>query len=416
MITEVEDVFKTVGLLLFCLQYFFIAARSSSWNLFGRPGDGYYIAVNIGFPIQKFNLLIDTGSSNLAIAGKSYPGLESFYDPEKSTTFKYNGSEVKVVYTQGWWEGYMGQDFVHIPSLKYLQHVLADLSIITKTNGFYVNNSHWQVLGILGLAYSEIAKPEGFATSFFDSLSENLPVIVSDRFDIELCGPQNYTSKEKHFGKFSVGNSESICSRTEYSTLIKHRWYYEIEITGIRVGNKQVKIPCSDFNTPKTIVDSGTSNLQLSSRSYYSVLSELKRQTSAFFESDDDFWKGKKEICFSGAEEHFLFKVILQAFSSVWMDFFPSITIFLNRDEQTHFGIKLHPKSYLRPALNRTDQDCWLLGIELAEIGTVLGTVALEGLCVMFDRRKGFIYFSESKCGPPVSLTSIQNKSGELNY
>ncbi|KAB7498098.1 Beta-secretase [Armadillidium nasatum] len=182
----------------------------------------------------------------------------------------------------------MGQDFVHIPSLKYLQNVLADLSIITKTNGFYVNNSHWQ--GILGLAYSEIAKPQGVATSFFDSLSEDLPVIVNDRFDIELCGPQNYTSKEKHFGKFSVelknfcyyyyisyndGNSESICSRTEYSTLIKHRWYYEIEITGIRVGNKQVKIPCSDFNTPKTIVDSGTSNLQLSSKKLYWSLNKV---------------------------------------------------------------------------------------------------------------------------------------------
>lgn len=42
-----------------------------------------------------------------------------------------------------------------------------------------------------------------------------------------------------------------------------------------------------------------------------------------------------------------------------------------------------------------------------------LGAVILEGLCVTFDRAQGIITFSESTCGPPVTLNKIHNTAGK---
>ena len=50
--------------------------------------------------IFQFNLLVDSGSSNLAIAGASYSGIKYYFYPKESTTFIKNGTPVKVTYTQ----------------------------------------------------------------------------------------------------------------------------------------------------------------------------------------------------------------------------------------------------------------------------------------------------------------------------
>lgn len=40
------------------------------------------------------------------------------------------------------------------------------------------------------------------------------------------------------------------------------------------------------------------------------------------------------------------------------------------------------------------------------------GAVILEGLCVTFDRAQGVITFSESACGPSVTLSETHNTEG----
>lgn len=44
------------------------------------------------------------------------------------------------------------------------------------------------------------------------------------------------------------------------------------------------------------------------------------------------------------------------------------------------------------------------------------GAVILEGLCVVFDRSRGVITFSESTCGPSVTLGEIHNMAGEQRH
>ncbi|XP_018027781.1 uncharacterized protein LOC108683019 [Hyalella azteca] len=140
-----------------------------TWNLFGIPGDGYYIAAQIGTPPQQMNLVVDTGSSNLAVAGANSSELDSFFKPHASSSFVFiNDSHLKVSYSQGWWAGSLGTDLVEVPGLRCSFKTRSFVALITQSQGFYVNGSHWQ--GILGLAFPELAQPNRTVTPWFDSV------------------------------------------------------------------------------------------------------------------------------------------------------------------------------------------------------------------------------------------------------
>ena len=73
----------------------------------------------------------------------------------RSTTFKEMGKEVNVPYTQGSWNGILGQDYVTISSLPN-STVFATIACIDESDDFFINNSRWQ--GIMGLAFAGIAR------------------------------------------------------------------------------------------------------------------------------------------------------------------------------------------------------------------------------------------------------------------
>lgn len=61
------------------------------------------------------------------------------------------------------------------------------------------------------------------------------------------------------------GSSGSGCSPVAVSCPIRRKWFYEVVVMALSLRGKEVSIPCVKFNTDKTIVDSGTSNLRLPS-------------------------------------------------------------------------------------------------------------------------------------------------------
>ena len=73
----------------------------------------------------------------------------------RSSTYRDLGQSVHVPYTEGSWDGELGNDLVSIPSLPNVT-VHANIACITKSKGFYINGSNWQ--GILGLGYAAISR------------------------------------------------------------------------------------------------------------------------------------------------------------------------------------------------------------------------------------------------------------------
>lgn len=367
-----------------------------AWNLHGKPGDGYYTEVEIGTPPQKFSLLVDTGSSNLAIAGAPHEELDTYFATNNSSTYVDLGKDVKVEYTQGSWSGHLGRDRVRFPALLDSITVDTDLALITSSNNFYVNNSHWQ--GIVGLAFSALAQPQGKVTPWFDGLVAKYN--VENSFTFQLCGPYKDKGISRHHGKLIIGSSSDVCPSATATSPIRRAWFYEVLVVNMAVGNKVLDIPCVSYNTDKSIVDSGTSNFRLPSDVFKVLVAELRMQTSALVPPlSENFWSGTEEVCWPFDRE-------------AW-DAFPNITVHLAHSNTSAFPITIPPQSYLRPApdaMNDTT-DCWVLGIDESQTGTVLGAVILEGLCVTFDRGHSFIGFSKSSCGPNVVLGKIYNSS-----
>ncbi|XP_042894200.1 beta-secretase 1-like isoform X2 [Penaeus japonicus] len=391
--------------LLLCIQAHFafghppVTTRppdlAQTWNLHGTPGDGYYTEVEIGTPPQKFNLLVDTGSSNLAIAGAPHEELESYYVHQHSSSYVDLGKDVKVVYTQSSWQGHLGRDLVRFPTLPHTEPLVTDLALITSSDNFYVNNSHWQ--GIIGLAFATLAQPKGDVVPWFDGLTARNH--TANIFTVQLCGPFKDGNVTHHHGKLYIGSDAGDCPAPSVTSPIRRPWFYEVLVVAMVIGKKVLDIPCVKYNTASSIVDSGTSNLRLPSEVFKAVLSELRQQTSATEPPlPEDFWSGSEEICW-------------QPDHQIW-DAFPNISVHLAHSNNSAFTITIPPASYLRPALDISESgDCWVLGIEESHTGTVLGAVILEGLCVTFDRAHAAVGFAESSCGPDVKLSGVYNGS-----
>uniref|UniRef100_A0A3B3Z5V7 Peptidase A1 domain-containing protein n=1 Tax=Poecilia mexicana TaxID=48701 RepID=A0A3B3Z5V7_9TELE len=57
-------------------------------NLQGDSGRGYYIEMSIGTPGQKLNILVDTGSSNFAVAAAPHPFITSYFNTAADSVYK----------------------------------------------------------------------------------------------------------------------------------------------------------------------------------------------------------------------------------------------------------------------------------------------------------------------------------------
>ncbi|PSN29455.1 Beta-secretase 1 [Blattella germanica] len=366
----------------------FICITITNANLRGRPGEGYYIEVSIGSPKQTFNVLVDTGSTNFAVAAASHPNVDIFFIRSNSSTYVSHQKKVSVVYTQGFWSGELGSDVVCFPSL-HVPEVRCDVAAIQSSHNFYMNGSRWQ--GILGLAYPVIARPDRNVVSWLEGLQRRKGNATVS-FALKLCGSQD--KENRHTGVLEILEKEPEMQDEYMTSPLIREWFYELLLYGIRVGEEKVDLPCQVFNTDKTILDSGTTSLRLPNPVFLEVVRLLN--TSVAKQSvpvTDDFWMQQKMFCWKDPLD--------------WTQF-PNISLALVHSKNDYFVLELPPQSYIRQASDNTEavgvQNCYKFSVESSNTGTVLGVVAMEGFHIIFNRSSKTIGFSKSDCGPSVGL------------
>lgn len=92
------------------------------------------------------------GSGNLALHTEHH-GLS--FSLCRSSSYRFQGFEVTVKYTQGSWTGFVGEDVVTIPK-GFNSSFLVNIATIFKSENFFLPGIKWN--GILGLAYATLAK------------------------------------------------------------------------------------------------------------------------------------------------------------------------------------------------------------------------------------------------------------------
>ncbi|XP_061714332.1 beta-secretase 1-like [Cydia pomonella] len=388
------------------------------FNLFGDAGQAYSVEVNLGHPPQKFNLLVDTGSTTLAIASQVRQGGKSFFKANESSTIWDSGKKVQAKYSQGMWVGHLASDWVQFPSLPNIPEVRTDLALITESHKFFMNGSGWQ--GLLGLAYLPVGAwgENIIVESWLDSVDRTLKKPIS--FQLKLCGVKSATNAT-HYGNFQMlddATENKNKNRTYQTPVLRQRWY-EVGVLSVRVIDQTTGVNdtvstqspvatdinneiCLKLNEEKSIVDSGTTNIRLPDTVFREIVGQIRNAVPETNVISDEFWYHGEAGCWPQPQEWSLPWIAIDLLS-------------VDADNQ-YFTLEIPPQNYMRVVSAGeagADFVCYKLGLE-AGTETVLGYTAMEGLQVLFNRSAGWIGWQTSDCGSPARVSGPRTAPAPL--
>ncbi|XP_026878089.2 beta-secretase 2 [Electrophorus electricus] len=359
-------------------------------NLHGDSGRGYYMEMVIGTPGQTMNILVDTGSSNFAVAATPNRYVTTFFDPAKSSTYESGDQTVAVRYTQGKWQGELGTDVITLPQGPN-DTIRINIVAILTSDGFFLPGINWQ--GILGLAYPLLARPDASVEPFFNSVVQQTG--IPDVFSLQMCGAgvPARASGDTTAGSLIMGGVEpTLYQGSVWYTPVLHEWYYQVEVLRLDLDDQKLNLDCREYNTDKAIVDSGTTLLRLPTVVFDAVV-ETITQTALVHDFSSGFFSGTKLACWLKGE-------------SPWR-LFPRLSLYFRATNSSQsFRLTILPQLYIQPVMDMDGMlDCFRFGISSSTSGLVIGATVMEGFYVIFDRMHVRVGFAVSSCAEVEGVT-----------
>lgn len=305
-----------------------------------RVEGAYTMPIEVGTPPQTFQVVVDTGSSNLIFLGP--PSLcgncsqqigQHPFDPQSSSSATLEETGFSIEYASGSLQAKEVTDRVTV----------GDLPAIDYTFGMMTSDA--SIGNILGLAYQSVAQPRHDPpVPFFDELVRQTG--IGDQFSILLCGD----------GKSSITFGESSTEVSAYVPITEERWYVispqKVQIKGGKSLGK-ISVP--------TVVDSGTTELMMPARLHRKFLDALDRVAR------------KRGVSLSGE----LLKI-----PDDLIDRFPTFQVVIDDARGRSITLDIAPNTYFEKI--STVGYRLLIGVDDEQL--LLGQVFMRNYRVVFDR------------------------------
>ena len=209
----------------------------------------YYGEVTLGTPPQKFEVIFDTGSSDLWVASSqcdSSCGRHAKYNSAKSSTYVANGTAFDIMYGSGPVSGFESVDTLQTGGLTVLSQEFAQ---VTDASGLGAAYKLGKFDGILGLAFP-ILSVNHVPTVFENMVSQKL--VPAAEFSFYLG------KSDGAKGELLMGGTDPAYYTGDITYVpLKAATYWEIQLDGFQFGANQY-VPTGGQSA---IVDSGTSIL-----------------------------------------------------------------------------------------------------------------------------------------------------------
>ncbi|XP_039987927.1 gastricsin-like [Xiphias gladius] len=209
----------------------------------------YYGPISIGTPPKSFQVLFDTGSSNLWVdsvyCNTKACNTHKKFNPKQSSTFVAKDQSFYLPYGAGSLYGVFGYDTVNVGGI-VIRNQEIGLSTDEPGDNFVVAKFD----GILGLAYPSISA--GGETPVMDNMmSQNLLNTNLFTFYLSRGGEQG--------SELSFGGVDSYRYRGQiYWAPVSSESYWQIGIQGFKIGGSETNFCAQGC---QAVVDTGTSML-----------------------------------------------------------------------------------------------------------------------------------------------------------
>ncbi|KAL9560128.1 hypothetical protein MBANPS3_000092 [Mucor bainieri] len=247
----------------------------------------YMATVHIGTPAQAFNVILDTGSSDLWIPSKSCSKNlcpYNAFDPKKSSTYKDLDQPFDILYGTAYAVGEYGSDSVALSGVTVAHQQFA---IVNDTRGLYpsTTGSTTQPDGILGLGYPGLTTGESnYNPLLFNMVKQKL--IPKPVFSFSMGGKM---ANIGWTGELTLGgaNPDKYTGDIKYVPVIPesqndpYEWWqsYGQGITVVS-GNGTVAADIQLEQGRLTVFDSGTTLTYVDMSFAKKILSSITGQTT----------------------------------------------------------------------------------------------------------------------------------------
>lgn len=245
--------------------------RSSGDNLLVNQAydSGYYGTLAIGSPSVSFDVLLDTGSSDLWVAGTSCGAVCNglpLYDSSASSSFKNTSQSFKITYGQGEASGYVATETIEMAGFSVFNQGFAVIDEMS--SGFLSAPAS----GLLGLAWETLALSQQMP--FWQTLASS-GTWDSPLFAVQFTRYTNDTQAQalEPGGVLNLGytNSSLYTGSIEYIDIPSQPSFWYITLTSVTVQGGSVPLSTNAI----AAIDTGTSNIGAPSSAMEAIYAQI---------------------------------------------------------------------------------------------------------------------------------------------